>query len=85
MKACETILEIRKKGDTPSSVVVYNCTAEPFSIFLNIAITNETFQKSGKQDSFIHILKRSANMYESSCSVFRTNTRIQSRPDISNE
>ena len=43
---------------------------------------NETFQQSGKQDSFRHILKSSASMYESSGSqFFRTTTGIQSGPD----
>ena len=38
--------------------------------------------KSGKQDSFRHILKSSASIYESSSSqVFRTITGIQSTRD----
>ena len=45
--------------------------------FLNIGITNETFQQSGKQDSFRHILKSSATMYEILGSKFlRTTTGI---------
>ena len=41
-----------------------------------------TFQQSGKKDSFRHILKSSASMYESSGSqFFRTTTGIQSGPD----
>ena len=48
----------------------------------NTEKTDETIQQSGKQDSFRHILKSSASMYESSGSqFFRTTTRIQSRPD----
>ena len=54
----------------------------PFPTFLNTGITGETFQLSGKQDSFRHILKGSANMYESSGSqFFRTTTGIQSGLD----
>ena len=42
--------------------------------------------KIWKQDSFIHILKSSANMYESSGSrFFRTTTGIQSGPDAFDE
>ena len=55
-------------------------------IFLNTGATNETFQQTGKQDSFRHILKSSAGMYESSDSkFFRTTTGIESGPDASNE
>ena len=44
--------------------------------------TNETFQQSGKQNSFRHLLKSSAGMKESSGSQFyRTTTGIQSGPD----
>ena len=53
-----------------------------FPTFLNTGITGETFQLSRKQDSFRHILKESANMYESSGSqFFKTTTGIQSGPD----
>ena len=38
--------------------------------FLNTGITNETFQQSGKQDSFRYILKSSNSMYESPGSLF---------------
>ena len=49
--------------------------------FLNTGTTDETFQQSGKQDSFRHILKSSASMYEISGSQFvRTTTGIQSGP-----
>ena len=49
---------------------------------LNTGTTDETFQQSGKQDSFRHIFKSSASMYESSGSqFFRTTTGIQSGPD----
>ena len=34
--------------------------------FLNTENTNETYQRSGKQDSFGHILNSSASVYESS-------------------
>ena len=54
--------------------------------FLNTGTTNETFQQSGKQDSFRHILKSSASIYESSGSqFFRTTTGIQSEPDTFDE
>ena len=33
---------------------------------LNTGTTNETFQQSGKQDSFRHLLKSSVSMNESS-------------------
>ena len=43
-------------------------------------------KQPGKQDSFRHILKSSASMYESSGSqVFRTTTGIQSGPDSFDE
>ena len=48
--------------------------------------TDETFQQSGKQDSFRKLLKSSASMYESSGSkFFKTTTRIQSGPNIFDE
>ena len=43
--------------------VAFNCRPFP-STFLNKGTTNETFQQSGKQDSFRHILKKSASMYQ---------------------
>ena len=44
--------------------------------------TNETFQQSGKQDCFRHILKISDSLYEhSDLQFFRTITWIQSGPD----
>ena len=50
--------------------------------FLNTGATEATFQKSGKQDIFRHVLKSSANIYESSGShFFRTTTGIQSESD----
>ena len=56
------------------------------SKFLNTGTTNETFQQSGKQDSFRHILKSSASVYECSGSqFFRTTTGIQSGPDAFDE
>ena len=57
-----------------------------FPTFLNTGTTNEIFQQSGKQDSFTHILKSSASLYESSGSqLFRTTTGIQSGPDTFDE
>ena len=44
----------RKKTN---KVVVFSCRP-----FLKIGTTDETFQKSGKQDSFRHLLKISASM-----------------------
>ena len=53
---------------------------------LNTRTTDEAFQQSGKQDSFRHMLKCSASMYESSGSnFFRTNTGMQSGPDAFDE
>ena len=54
-----------------------------FKTFLNTGTTNETFQQSGKQDSFRHIWVSSASMYESSgLQFFKTTTGIQSGPDV---
>ena len=51
-------------------------------VFLNTATINETFEQSETQDSFRHILNRSARMYESSDLLFfRTTTEIQSGPE----
>ena len=50
-------------------------------MFLNTGATKETFQQSGKQDSFRHLLKSLASMYESSGSqFFKTTTGIQLGP-----
>ena len=46
---------------------------EIYPTFLNTATTNQTFQQSRKQDSFIHLLKSSANMDESSGSPLEYN------------
>ena len=55
-------------------------------ILLNTATIDETFQQSGKHDSFRHRLKSSASMYESSdWKFFKTNTGIQSGPDVFDE
>ena len=54
-------------------------TVDLSAAFLSTETTNETFQQSGKEDSFRHILKveRAASMYEISGSqFFRTTTRI---------
>ena len=40
------------------------------SLLIHLAV-DETFQQSGKQNSFRHIFKRSASMYESSSLVFQ--------------
>ena len=48
--------------------------------------TDETLEKSGKQDFFNHILERWGNTYKSSGSkIFRTTSGIQSRPDTIKE
>ena len=61
-------------------------SSRPSPTFLNTGSTDETFQQSGKQDSFRHILKSLASMYESSDSqFFRTTTGIQSGPDALDE
>ena len=41
-------------------VIDFSC--RPFSNILNTGTTNETFQKSGKQDSFRHLKKSLASM-----------------------
>ena len=64
--------------------VVLSC--RPFLKFLNTGTTDETFQQSGKQDYFRHVLKSSASMHESSGSqFFRTTTGIKSGPDAFDE
>ena len=67
-------------------VVVLSCRCFPNILkYINTGITDETFQKSRKQD-FWHILKKLASMYESSGSqFFRTTTVIQSGPDAFDE
>ena len=56
------------------------------STFLNTGTTDETFQRSGKQDSFRSILKSSASIYESSGSLFfKTTTGIQWETDAFDE
>ena len=55
-------------------------------IIYNTGNTDETFQQSGKQDSFRHLLKSLASMYETSGSqFFRNTTGIQSGPDAFDE
>ena len=57
-----------------------------FGTFLNAGTTNDTFQQPGKQDSFRHLWKSSAIIYESSGSQFsKTTTGIQSGPDAFDE
>ena len=52
------------------------------SRLLHTGPPNETLQQSRNQDSFRHILKSSASMYESSGpQFFRTTTGIQPGPD----
>ena len=64
--------------------VVFSSNLSP--TFLNTGTSDETFQHSGKQDSFRHILKSSASMYESSGSqFFRTTTGIHSGPEAFDE
>ena len=54
--------------------------------FLHTKTTIETFQQSGKQNSFRHILNSSASIYESSGSqFFRTTTGIKSGPHAFDE
>ena len=57
----------RKK--TNKAVVFSSRHFLKFLTFLNTSTTNETFQQSRKQDSFKHILKSSASVYEGSASV----------------
>ena len=65
-------------------VVVFS--SGPFPNILNTGTKDETFQQSGKQDSFRHLLKSSASMYESSGSqFFRTTPGIQSGSDAFDE
>ena len=56
-----------------------------YRLFPNIlkkGTTDQTFQQSGKQESFRHLFKNSTSMYESSGShFFKTTTEIQSKPD----
>ena len=60
--------------------VVLSC--RPFATSLNTGIIDKTFQQSGKQDSWKHLLKGSASMWESSGSqFFRTTAGIQSGLD----
>ena len=76
--------DFTKHRKKTNSTVVFS--SRPFPTFLNTRTTNETFQQSGKQGSFRHILKSSTNMCESSGSqFFRTNTGIQSGPDAFDE
>ena len=60
--------DFSEKGKNTNRVVVFSCTS--FPNILNAGTTNDTFQQSGKQDSFRPILKSSASMYEKSGSVF---------------
>ena len=51
--------------------------------FLNTGTTDKTFQQSGNEDSFRHILKSLASMYESSGSqFFRTTTGIYNQDQV---
>ena len=52
--------------------------------FFDTGASKETFLQSGKQDSFKHVLKWSAYVYDSSgpiCKNHDQNTGIQSRPE----
>ena len=54
--------------------------------FLNTKTRDKTFQESGKQDSFRHILKSTCSKYESSNPhFFRSTTRIKSEPEAFDE
>ena len=49
------------------STFIHNMKTTEYSVkSLNTGTTNETFQQSGKQDSFRHLLKSSVSMNESS-------------------
>ena len=75
-KFCKDFTNHRKKTNRP---VVFTCRPFP-PTYLNTGTTNQNFQQSGKQDSFRHLLKSSASIYESSGSqFFRATTGIQSR------
>ena len=52
----------------------YFLTIDLSRTFLNTRTTDETFQQSGKQDSFKHILKSSGSIYERSGSQFLRST-----------
>ena len=54
-------------------------------ISLNAGTTDETFQRSQEQDSFRHILKSSASVYESLLQFFIITTEMQSGPDTFDE
>ena len=57
-----------------------------YPTFLNTGTTDKTFQQSGKQDFFRHIVKSLASIYESSGSqFFKTTTGIQAEPDAFGE
>ena len=57
-----------------------------YPTFLNTGTTDKTFQQSGKQDFFRHIVKSLASIYESSGSqFFKTTTGIQVEPDAFGE
>ena len=87
----KTILEIRKKGKCftnprkkTNRMVVFS--SRPSPTFLNTGNTSKAFQQPGKHDSFRHIWKSSANMFESSgAHFFRTTPGIKSGPDASDE
>ena len=75
--SCEDFTNYRKKTNRQEFLAV-----EISPTFLNTESTNETFKVSGKQDSFRHLLKSSANMKKRSGSQsFKTTTGTQSRPD----
>ena len=61
-------------------------SSRPFPNILNTGNIDETFQQSGKEDSFRQSLKNLASKYESSGSqFFRTTTGIQSGLDAFDE
>ena len=72
-------------GKKTNRAVVFSSRLPP-PTFLNIGTTDETFEQSGKQYFFRHILKSSASTYKSSGSqFFKTTTGIQSGPDTFDE
>ena len=82
-KFFEDFTNHRKKTNR---VVVFSSRPFPNILKYRAGTTDDTFQQSGKQDSFRQLLKSLTSMYESSGSqFFRTTTGIQSRPDAFDE
>ena len=92
MRRPETIMEIRKKTTflavINKSIIKITIQSRKsnrvvvFQTFLNTGATDQTFQQSGKQDSFRHIWESLASILKSSDSqFFRPTTGIQPGPD----